>query len=93
MTCNQPGRGPLFVHLPATARVGSLRVLVRGVAMAASANGSTLTVDLPKPPQVTCMSITEGTLPVILRGVVAPDGTSVVTASIGRHAFKARLTR
>ena len=93
MTCNQPGRGPLVVRLPASARVGSLRVLVRGVAMAASASGSTVTVDLPKPPAVTCMSITEGVLPVTLRGVRVPAGASVVTASIGRHHFSARLTR
>ena len=93
MTCNQPGRGPLVVRLPATAHVGSLRVLVRGVAMAASTSGSTVTVGLPKPPQVTCMSITEGALPVTLHGVRAPTGTSVVTATIGRHRFTARLTR
>jgi hypothetical protein len=91
MTCAQPGPGPLVVQLPATFRVTGLRVLVRGVQRAAALSGSTLTIDLPKPPQLTCMSITEGTLAVSIAKVHAGAGSYAVLARIRSHTFTARL--
>ena len=91
MICGQPGAGPLVVRLPRAFGLAGVRVYVRGVERARAVNDSTVTIDLPKPPQVTCMSITEGTLPVKLTGVRAPHGTYTVKAQIGRHAFATRL--
>jgi hypothetical protein len=91
MTCGQPGRGPLVVRLPTTFRITALHVTVRGAPQTAALGVSTLTIDMPKPPQVTCMSITEGTLPVTIAHVHAPSGAFVVRASIGRHSFSAHL--
>lgn len=93
MVCGQPGRGPLVVDLPAAFRMlSSLRVLVRGAPRPASLRSHTVTVALPKPPQVTCMSIAEGTLPIAISTVRAsPAATYVIRARVGGHAFAARL--
>jgi hypothetical protein len=92
MVCGQPGRGPIVVSLPSAFRVAAHpRAHVRGATRPASGNGTVITITLPKPPQVTCMSITEGTLPVTISTVRAPAGTYVVRARLGRHAFAARL--
>jgi hypothetical protein len=91
MICGQPGPGPLVVRLPSSFRLAGLRAYVRGVERARAVNDSTVTIDLPKPPQITCMSITEGTLPVKLTNVRATGGTYTVRAQIRRHAFVARL--
>ena len=48
-------------------------------------------ITLPKPPQVTCMSIGPGTLTVGLRSVRGPAGTYAVRAAVGSHRFTARL--
>ena len=68
MTCAQPGPGPLVVTLPQSFRLADLHVTVRGAQRPALSTGSTLTISLPRPPQVTCMSIGIGTLPVTMRG-------------------------
>lgn len=91
MTCGQPGAGPLVVHLPAAFRVSDVRATVRGAARPAALAGSTVTIELPKPPQITCMSIAEGTLPVTIARVRAAAGTYVVRARIRNRTFTVRL--
>jgi hypothetical protein len=53
--------------------------------------GHTVSVVVPGPTGVTCMSITEGTLRVRVAGLQAPAGSYLVKAQIRRHAFTARL--
>jgi hypothetical protein len=92
MVCGQAGRGPLVVDLPGAFRVASRpRVEIRGAVRPASVSGSTVTILLPKPPHVTCMSITEGTLRIAIAGVRAPPGTYVVHARVNAHAFAASV--
>lgn len=91
MTCGQPGRGPIVVMLPAAFRIGSPRASVHGVPRPASVRGGTISIDLPTPPQITCMSITEGVLPVVLTGVRAPNGSYTLRARVNTHAFTIRL--
>ena len=91
MTCGQPGPGPLVVRLPAAFGITNLRVTVRGAERPALHSGSALTITLPKPPEVTCMSIGEGTLPVTIANVHAAAGSYVVTARVRNHAFTAGL--
>jgi hypothetical protein len=92
MVCGQPGRGPLVVNLPAAFRVApSPRVRVGGALRPASLRDRTVTVTLPKPPQVTCMSIAEGTLPIAISTVRAPAATYAVRARVGGRSFVARL--
>lgn len=93
MVCGLPGRGPLVVTLPAALRVASLRVRVRvrGKVRPASLRGRMVTIRLPKPPQVTCMSIAEGTLAITIATVRAPAGAYVVRARVDTHAFAAPL--
>jgi len=59
--------------------------------------GRTVTLGLPKPPEVICQSITEGTLRIRFgraAGFANPAraGTYAVKARIGSRAFAARLT-
>ena len=92
MVCGQPGRGPVVVDLPGAFRVASRpRVDVRGALRPASSSAGTVTILLPKPPFVTCMSITEGALRITIAGVRAPVGTYTVRASIGTHDFAAPI--
>lgn len=92
MVCGRPGRGPLVVTLPAALRVATHpRVRVRDAARPDVLHGHVVTIQLPKPPQVTCMSITEGTLSVTISTVRAPAGAYVVRARIDTRAFTARL--
>jgi hypothetical protein len=92
MVCGQPGRGPLVVSLPSAFRVAAQpRVRVRGTVRPASLSGNAVTIRLPKPPQVTCMSITEGTLQVTISSVRAPRGTYVVRARLDTRAFAAPI--
>lgn len=91
MTCGEPGPGPLVVALPAGFRLVSARVVVRGRPELYIARGSTLAIQLPQPPQVTCMSIAEGTLPVVVRGVHAGAGAYTIRARIRSHSFAVRL--
>jgi hypothetical protein len=91
MICGRPGRGPLVVRLPPSFRLAAVRVRVKGVRRPAAVAGTTVTVQLPKPPQLTCMSISEGVLPVAIVGVHAPPGRYVVRATVNAHAFAAPL--
>lgn len=92
MTCGQPGPGPLVVRLPARFRLAAgSRALVDGTARLYVVAGSTVTVELPTPPGITCMSIAEGTLRVQLTRVRAPRGSWLLRAQIREHAFAARV--
>ncbi len=91
MICGQPGPGPLVVRLPARFRLVAPRALVNGIDRARAVNDSTVTIDLPRRPGVTCMSIAEGTATVRLTGVHAPRGRWTIRATLHRHAFAARL--
>lgn len=91
MTCGQPGPGPLVVRLPARFRLADSRAIVDGKQRSRAVNDSTVTIDLPRPPRVTCMSITEGKLGVRITGVRAPRGLWTIRATLPRHAFVARL--
>jgi hypothetical protein len=91
MVCGQPGRGPVVVRLPAAFRLGKLAVRVRGEPRPATVAGRTVTISLWKPPQVTCMSITEGILGVTIATVHTTAGTYVVRARIDTHSFTSLL--
>ena len=94
MTCRQPGAGPVFVHLPAKMGVPrTLAVRVGAKAAPATVSGHDVTVRLPKPPAITCMSIGMGTLTLYLAGVRNPAtaGTYFVRARVNEHAFTAQL--
>ena len=91
MTCGEPGPGPLSVTLPVGFRIGALRATLGGTPAPVSHSGRSVQVTLPKPPQVTCMSIAEGTLAVRLANVAASAGSYTVGAGIRNHAFAARL--
>ena len=94
MTCGLPGPGPLVVRLPSTARVSAaLTALVDGVRRRVATRAHVLTVRLPKPPEVTCLSIAFGVLRVALRGVRVPAGVPrTVRARLPGHAFAARVS-
>ena len=94
MTCRQPGAGPVFVHLPAKMGVPrTLKVRVGAKPAPAAVSSHDVTVQLPKPPAVTCMSIGMGTLTLYLVGVRNPAtaGTYFVRARVSGHAFTAQL--
>lgn len=91
MVCGQPGRGPVVVHLPAAFRLSKLEVRVRREARPFTVAGKTVTIGLRKPPQITCMSITEGVLPVTIAGVRAPRGTYAVHGAVNARTFPAEL--
>jgi hypothetical protein len=91
MTCGQPGPGPVFVYLPK--KMGVPQRLVGTKQAPATVSGHVVTVQLPKPPAVTCMSIGPATLTLTLVGVRNPAtaGTYVVRARLHEHAFTAKL--
>ncbi len=94
MTCRQPGVGPVVVHLPATMGVPqTIKARVGTKSAPATVSGHDVTVQLPKPPAVTCMIIGPGTLKLYLSGVRNPDAarTYVVRARVSGHTFTARL--
>jgi hypothetical protein len=94
MTCGRPGPGPVYVHLPAKMGVPQRLVGGNGTKQApATVSGHVVTVQLPKPPAVTCMSIAPATLTLTLTGVRNPAtaGTYVVRARLHEHAFTAKL--
>lgn len=71
MVCGQPGPGPAVLTLPRAMRVPAVvpasAVLVQGrPAGSVAVSGHVLRVALPRPPQVTCMSIGPGTLTIVL---------------------------
>jgi hypothetical protein len=87
MTCAQPGPGPLTVQLPQSWRLGDVTVAGRRSTTA----GHTVTIAIPGPKGVTCMSIAPGTLRVRISGVHAPPGTYTVRAQIRRFTFSPRV--
>ena len=73
MTCRQPGAGPVLVHLPAKMGMPrTLAVRIGAKPAPATVSGHDVTVQLPKPPAITCMSIGMGTLTLYLAGVRNP---------------------
>jgi hypothetical protein len=94
MTCGKPGAGPLTIQLPAGMQAPrSLTVHIGTAPASAFVSGSQVTVQLPKPHGVTCMSITQGTLTLYLAGVLNPAsaGTYFVHARLRTMAFTAQL--
>lgn len=88
MTCGQPGVGPVRIGLPSGIRIGTLHATVNGKPAPVSHAAGTVSVTLPKPPQVTCMSMALGTLRVGLGGLHADSGTYALTAQVNRHSFR-----
>ena len=94
MTCGRPGAGPLVLTLPRAMQVGpSLTVRSGTRDLAALAAGRVVTVQLPEPTGVTCMSIAPGVLKVSVGGLRNParPGTYTVRARIGPHTFTTPL--
>ena len=94
MTCGKPGAGPVTIQLPAKMQAPrSLAVHIGTAPATATVSGSQVTVQLPQPHGVTCMSITQGTLTLYLAGVRNPAsaGTYFVHAHLRTMAFTAQL--
>ena len=94
MTCGRPGPGPVTIQLPTKMQAPrSLAVRIGTNPAPATVSGSQVTVQLPQPHGVTCMSITQGTLTLFLAGVRNPSsaGTYFVHAHLRRMAFTAQL--
>jgi hypothetical protein len=99
MTCGQPGRGPVVVTLPAdiTHPFRSSDVLVGGTSPPyLGFFGRTVTIGLPKPPDIICQSIAQGTLRIRFTTAAglrnpARAGSYRVTARIGNRTFHPRL--
>jgi hypothetical protein len=98
MTCGQPGRGPVVVTLPTPPRKPTrASVLVAGKAPpSVGFFGRNVTIGLPKPPEVICQSIGEGTLRIrftVAAGFANPAraGSYLITARIGNRTFTPRL--
>jgi hypothetical protein len=87
MVCGQPGPGPLTIQLPSTFVLTGAHAVGRQ----SSVSGHTISVVVPGPKGVTCMSMTMGTLKVQVAGVHASPGSYLVKAEIRRHAFTAHL--
>jgi hypothetical protein len=94
MTCGRPGAGPVTVQLPAKMQaLPTLAVRVGTAPTTAKVSGNQITVQLPRPHGVTCMSIGPGTLTLNLAGVRNPAsaGTYFVRARLRDMAFTAQL--
>jgi hypothetical protein len=94
MTCGRPGAGPVTVQLPAKMQVlPTLAVRIGNAPAKATVSGNQVTVQLPRPHGVTCMSIGPGTLTLNLAGVRNPAsaGTYFVRAHLRDMAFTAQL--
>ena len=94
MTCGRPGAGPVTIRLPGTMQAPrSLAVRIGTTPTTATVSGSQVTVQLPQPHGVTCMSIGPGTLTLYLTGVRNPAsaGTYFVHAHLRAMAFTAQL--
>ena len=96
MTCGQPGRGPVVVTLPTA--VTRLLATHRPSSSPGKTPpslgffGRTVTIGLPKPPDIICQSIAQGTLRVrftAAAGLTNPAraGSYTVTARIGNRTF------
>jgi hypothetical protein len=94
MTCGRPGGGPLTIRLPAKMQaMPSLAARIAGAAATTNVSGDQVTVQLPRPHGISCLSIAPGTLTVRLTGVRNPEnaGTYLVRAHLRQMAFTARL--
>jgi hypothetical protein len=92
MTCGRPGAGPVEIRLPSALHLAQpVGATVNGKARLLLWSPHGASVTLPKPPQVTCMSIAPGVLTIGLRSVRGPDGTYAIRAGIGSHRFTAQL--
>ncbi len=94
MTCGKPGAGPVTIQLPAKMQAPrSLDVHIATTPATATVSGNQVTVQLPQPHGVTCMSIAQGTLTLYLAGVRNPPnpGTYLVHAHLRTMAFTAQL--
>ena len=99
MTCGQPGRGPIVVTLPTAVKrpLARTTVLVAGKAPPSLGFfGHTVTIGLPKPPDIICQSISQGTLRVrftAAAGLTNPAraGSYTVTARIGNRTFATQV--
>ncbi len=99
MTCGQPGRGPVVVTLPTALKRPIVRtdVLVAGKAPPSlDFFGRTVTIGLPKPPEIICQSIAQGTLRIRFTAAAgltnpAKAGSYLVTAHIGNRTFHPHL--
>ncbi len=94
MTCGKPGAGPVTIQLPAKMQaLPSLAVRIGTTPTTATVSGNRVTVRLPQPHGVTCMSIAPGTLTLYLAGVRNPAsaGTYFVHAHLRSMAFTAQL--
>jgi hypothetical protein len=95
MTCGQPGPGPVVIQLPARMDIlPTLAVRVNAKpAVKATVSSHKVTVQLRRPPAVTCMSIGMGTLTIDLAGVRNPAaaGTYFVRAHLHEHGFVAQF--
>ena len=94
MTCGKPGVGPVTIQLPAKMQAPqSLAVHIGTTLATAAVSGNQVTVQLPQPHGVTCMSIVPGTLTLYLAGVRNPAsaGTYFVHARLRTMAFTAQL--
>jgi hypothetical protein len=94
MTCGRPGAGPVTIQLPAKMQAPrSLAVRIGTTPATAMVSGNQVTVQLPQPHGVTCMSIAPGTLTLYLAGVRNPPsaGTYFVHAHLRTMAFTAQL--
>ena len=94
MTCGRPGTGPVTIQLPTKMQApSSLTVRIGTTPTTATVSGNQVTVQLPQPHGVTCMSIAPGTLTLYLAGVRNPPsaGTYFVHARLRAMAFTAQL--
>jgi hypothetical protein len=94
MTCGRPGAGLVTVQLPAKMQaMPTLAVRIGTAPATAKVSGNQVTVQLPRPHGVTCMSIGPGTLTLNLAGVRNPAtaGTYFVRAHLRGMAFTAQL--
>jgi hypothetical protein len=99
MTCGQPGHGPVVVTLPTlvTRPLRRTDVLVAGkTPRSLSFFGRTVTIGLPKPPEIICQSIAQGALRIrftAAAGLTNPAraGSYRITARIGNRTFATRL--
>jgi hypothetical protein len=94
MTCGRPGAGPVTVQLPAKMQaMPTLAVRIGTAPTTAKVSGDQVTVQLPRPHGITCMSIGPGTLTLNLAGVRNPAsaGTYFVRAHLRNMAFTAQL--
>ena len=96
VTCGNPGPGPVVVRLPRAFRMRGVPEVRLGRLSApmVTTSGHSVTIALPRPPEITCMSITPGTLALVfVEGLVNPSSGGVyrVSAHLPGHTFTASL--